>query len=454
MKIAIQGQAADIEVIHELLSPWNASFTSLDEADVVIVYKEKPLEEKKTIVIPSDSADFMKWVKDMKSRVVRKLGEPVSTAASSQTVLTITPQIMYCYDGSIKPAPRDAPTAAELNENLIFLTLDVVKEYNKILDETLNAKPSTVYRLLTGLPVPYTIAPKRLRGFFMREHGGQDNLTYCDKLPLDALRFILVKAIEKLSDEKLERKAWNGKGYACTITHDIDTRNGLQKAKSVKKLEEKYDAPSAWFIPSKHFELNHEIVEALANYGEVGAHGTRHDGELASLPKQKLVKRLCEAKQTLEKIINCSVEGFRAPLLQHSPGILCGLKEAGYTYDTSIPTWEPKHPRTMHPHGLGTIYPMFFKSTTEIPISVVQDHQLLYVLGLKPKEVIAKWLSIMTVIKELGGCCVLLSHPEYKLFDMDNLGVYEELLNTITSDQQVWRTTPKQLVGVAVSGCT
>lgn len=76
LKIAVQGEAADVEVIRELLSPWNASFTSLDEAEVVVVYKEKPLETKKTNAIPWDSADFMKWAKNMKLRVVRKPGEP------------------------------------------------------------------------------------------------------------------------------------------------------------------------------------------------------------------------------------------------------------------------------------------------------------------------------------------------------------------------------------------
>jgi flagellar motor component MotA len=57
------------------LSHWKISFTGLDEADVVIVHGEKPPETEKTIVVSSDSADFMKWVKDAKSRVVRKLGE-------------------------------------------------------------------------------------------------------------------------------------------------------------------------------------------------------------------------------------------------------------------------------------------------------------------------------------------------------------------------------------------
>jgi peptidoglycan/xylan/chitin deacetylase (PgdA/CDA1 family) len=442
--MAVQGQAADVEVIRELLSPWNVSFTSLDEAEVVIAYKEKPLEPKKTIVIPSDSADFMKWVKDVKSRVVRKLGEPVFVAASSQTVLTIKPKMLYCYDGAVKPAPKDTPTAAELNEDLIFLTLDVVKEYDRILDETLNAKPSTLYRLLTGLPVPYTLAPKRLKDFFMRKRGGEESLTFCDKLPLDALRFILSSAIEKLSEKKIERKTWNGKRYACLVTHDVDTLKGLQRAKHLKKLEEKYDVPSAWYIPSKHYKLNLETIRELANYGEVGAHGTRHDGKLDQLPKQKLVERLREAKETLEKIINRSIEGFRAPLLQHNVEIIRTLEETGYTYDTSIPTWEPKHPCTMKPHGIATAYPLTINGLIEIPVTLPQDHQFLYVLGLAPKEVVEKWLDATSIIKSLGGLCTFLIHPDYELANA-SMDVYEELVNTIVSDTEAFITVPSEI---------
>jgi len=443
LKIAVQGQAADVEVIRELLSPWNVSFTNLDEAEVVIVYKKKPLETKKTIVIPSDSADFIKWARDVKLRVLRKLGEPVSIAAGSQTVLTIMPRTLYYYDGLIKSDTRDNPSrAAELDEDLTFLTLDIVMEYNKILSETLNAKPSTLYRLLTGLPVPYTLAPKRLRDLLMRGNEGQGSLTFYDKLPLDALRFIFVTAIENLSDKKLQRKTWNGKEYACTLTHDIDTRNGLQKAMGVKKVEEKYDVPSAWYIPSKHYELNHEIVEELANYGEVGAHDTRHDGKLAQLPKQKLVERLREAKQTLEKIINCSVEGFRAPLLQHNVEIIRALEEVRYTYDTSIPTWEPKNPYGMKPSGIGTVTSVKMGKIVEIPISLPQDHQMSNVLGLTPKQTVEAWIKLKETIKDIGGICTVLMHPSYELGDSKSLSTYEDLLNDFATDDDAWVTVP------------
>lgn len=447
MKIAIQGRAADVVVIRELLSPWNVSFTSLDEAEVVIVYNEKPLETKKTIIIPSDSADFMKWVKDMKTMVARKPGEPVFVAASSQAVLTITPKMLYYLDGYVKPAPGDTShIETELNENLVVLTLDIVKEYNKILDETLNAKPSTLYRLFTGLPVPYGIVPKRLRDLFMSGLEGREDLTFFDKLPLDALRFILVEAIENLSEKKLHKKRWNGKRYACIITHDVDTQKGLQKAKHLKKLEEKYNVPSAWYIPSKRCKLNLETIKELANYGEIGVHGTKHDGKLAQLPKQKLIERLHEAKQTLEKIINRSVKGFRAPLLQHRLEIFQALCKTEYLYDTSIPTWEPKHPDTMRPHGIGTMHPINISGVVEIPVTLPQDHQMIHVLGMSPRQTVETWVKLMKKSEGMGGLCVFLTHPDYELARSENLNRYEDLLNAVTGNSEAYITLPTEAV--------
>jgi peptidoglycan/xylan/chitin deacetylase (PgdA/CDA1 family) len=451
LKIAVQGQAVDVEVIRELLSPWNVSFTSLDEAEVVIVYKEKPLETEKTIVIPSDSADFMKWVKDVKLRVVRKLGEPVFIDAGSQTVLTITPQMLYCYDGAVKPAPKDTSTASEINEDLIFLKVDIVKEYDKILDETLNAKPSTLYRLLTGLPVPYTLAPKRLRDFLMRKRGGKENLTFCDKLPLDALRFILSSAIEKLSEKKLDRKTWNGKKYAFILTHDVDTREGLRRAKMLKKIEHKYDVPSAWYVPSKRYKLDADAIKELANHGEVGAHDTKHDGKLNRLSRNALVERLREAKQILENVTGEKVEGFRAPLLQHNVKIIKALRDARYSYDTSVPTWEPRHPNTMNSHGIGTTFPLTLEGVTEIPVTLPQDQQLLHVLGLSPKEVTRKWVKMIDAIKETSGLCTVLIHPDYELADSENLGLYEELLNAIAFDNEVLVSLPRYITTLVKS---
>ncbi len=66
MRIAIQAETAAVRIIRELLSPWDISFTGLDEAEIVIAYERKPLEGKKVIVIPSVSSGFEKSVRDLR----------------------------------------------------------------------------------------------------------------------------------------------------------------------------------------------------------------------------------------------------------------------------------------------------------------------------------------------------------------------------------------------------
>ena len=137
-------------------------------------------------------------------------------------------------------------------------------------------------------------------------------------------------------------------------------------------MEEKYDVESAWYVPTRHFSLDLGMIKDLADHGEVGVHGAQHNGNLISLPSQKLYRLLYEAKQLLGKMSGSSVKGFRSPLLQHNSTILEQLKKADYSYDTSIPTWEPKHPQTMSPFGIGTVFPLVLNNLVEIPVSTVQ----------------------------------------------------------------------------------
>jgi hypothetical protein len=176
----------------------------------------------------------------------------------------------------------------------------------------------------------------------------------------------------------------------------------------------------------------------------VGAHDTKHNGKLAHLPKTKLIERFSDAKRTLGLIVEHTIEGFRTPVLQHNPIILQALSEVGFKYDTSIPTWEPKHPFTMKPHGIGTVYPLTINGLTEIPLTLPQDHQLLYVLDLKPEEVLGAWAISATLIRDLGGICMFLVHPDYKFGD-EYASLYEELVNVIASDDKATVTLPSRL---------
>ena len=270
-----------------------------------------------------------------------------------------------------------------------------------------------------------------------------ENLSLDEKLPVDALRYVLVNAVETVSGIKLEKKPLLKNNCICAITHDVETKSGLKKAIQLKKIEERYDLASAWYVPSNRYQIDEEVIRQLSNRGEVGAHDTRHDGKLAHLPKDQLLKRVSESRRDLSRILRKPVDGFRAPILQHSELILQAIDEAGYSYDTSIPTWEPKHPYTMKPHGIGTVYPLNFGKLTEIPLTLPQDHQLLHVLGLKPAEVVKTWTNMTSMIRDIGGVCMFLVHPDYEV--AANTVLYEELVSSIASDKKNVVVVPSQV---------
>ncbi len=442
LRIHLQTNPADAKVLQELLSPWNLCFTDRDQAQVCVVYRQKPSAAQASVIIPSNSSSFNSWAKAEKLRLEQKTDKLVSVQATEQTTLTFTCGTWYCFNEAVKDGQEEFADI-ELQDDCAALKMDIIDEYKTFLNQTLHAKQSMFHRIATGLPIAYGLAPRSLRKLVMRSNDGSNNLAICQKLPIDALRFALVNAIEKTSGKELEKKAVFQNNYLCILTHDVESSQGLRRARVLKKIEEKYDVRSAWYVPTSRYKIDGETIRELSNHGEVGAHDTKHDGKLAHLPKDKLVKRLASAKESLEKIVLQQVSGFRAPVLQHNEMILAGLNEAGYSYDTSVPTWEPKHPYTMKPHGVGTLYPLNIGGITEVPLTLPQDHQLLNVLGLSPEEVLRTWALMASAIRDLGGICMFLVHPDYEFADR-NAALYEELVNAVASDPKATITVPSR----------
>lgn len=450
LKITVADQTNKAtQIIRHIISPWKVNFTDLNQADVSILYGGKFPRDNPAIIIPSNSQNFIESLKDRDINVAKVLQKETVINATQQTRLSMVSKVQYDYKGSIELIPTNIhPPPVQINDACLLLRLDMIEEYERIIDKILNPQPSLLYRLLTGLTIPYSLAPKRVRNLLMRSKVAKTDLNLLDKLPLDTLRFLLVKAIEVIAGKKMEKKDWNGKSYVYSMTHDIESSDGLKKAKVLKRLEERYDIPSAWYIPAGHSKFDPKAVEELANHGEIGVHGTQHDGKLAAISKQQLLQRLLEARRAIDRFIDCKrtrVLGFRAPLLQHNSMILDALAETGYDYDTSVPTWEPKHPYVMSSHGIGTVYPMKLNKITEIPLTLPQDHQMLHVLGMTPKSTVQTWIRLKETIKDIGGICSILVHPDYEFSDARNLDSYEELLNDLASDKNAWATTPAEI---------
>jgi hypothetical protein len=115
------------------------TFTAPADAEVSIVYNEKIAESKNSVVIPSDSLSFKSWAKKSRLDYVTKPGKLIFIAATEHTALSITPKTRYCFDLPERSTfDDDTSTDMEPKEDTVVLKLDVVQEFNSLMDETLN----------------------------------------------------------------------------------------------------------------------------------------------------------------------------------------------------------------------------------------------------------------------------------------------------------------------------
>jgi hypothetical protein len=160
MNLTLNMANQDAQKIIELLSIWDLTYTNSDESAITISYKQIPSRNTNPmIIIPSDTPSFYKWCKEISLDTSKTVGMPISVCATQNLNLSFQPNVTYKY----------AESAIEKNPNIVVLNVDIIKEYTRIIDEALNAKTSFKYRVLTSLPIPYTLAPKELRALIMKD---------------------------------------------------------------------------------------------------------------------------------------------------------------------------------------------------------------------------------------------------------------------------------------------
>ena len=451
MNISVLAPNKEVEtIIRQLLLPWHVHFSIPEKAELIITYQSLDITGKPTIIIPSETYEFRLFTKKNKIRTLSIQHNKLIVSISENFNLCLTPLTQNIYDISRNYDYNKELITFQLDNLTYLLPIDIIKEYCLKMEQVLHMKISEIYQLIINFPIQYTRIPQAVRNFLFTRNSLNFDFSYTNFLDFDAIRYLLLSAIKVAIGRYPYKKMWNGFKFVSFITHDIDTRAGLQKSSILKKIEEKYDIPSTWYIPIKRYKLHNDTILNLANFGEIGVHGTKHDGKLIQLSETEAIKRLKEGKLFLEKIIQKDIIGFRAPLLQHNENILVATKKSGYRYDSSIPTWEPKHPATMGPHGIGTVYPLNLNGLIEIPVSIPQDYQMLYVMGKNVEDTIKIWISYKKIIEEIGGLYTVLIHPEYDLTNHDNIYLYEEFLNVLASDDNLFKTHPKNVVDILI----
>jgi peptidoglycan/xylan/chitin deacetylase (PgdA/CDA1 family) len=319
----------------------------------------------------------------------------------------------------------------EGNNEILVFPYRILSDCLERLEGVMAPKISMAFKLSTRLPfVDYSIVPSSIRSQMLRtqhRHPTTD-LDILNHLSFEVARRKLVESFAQLGTP-LQRK----NPPSIVLTHDIETEKGLERAVSLKKIEDDFGISSTWFVVSDQYPIPRKIAGYLADHSsEIGSHDTKHDGRLLSINKQEdLVSRLRASREKLAGIFEREVTSFRAPLLQFSYRIVSALGKAGYRDDFSLPCWEPVHPSTMHGFGIESASKFEMNNqVVEHPLTLFQDHQVLNVLGLSPSKAVKFWMEQMSLIRAFDGDAVFLIHPDYS-FGQD-LDTYKQLIESIS----------------------
>ncbi len=240
----------------------------------------------------------------------------------------------------------------------------------------------------------------------------------------------------------------NNKRFALVLTHDVESKRGLERVQRLMGLEAKQGFRSCFnFVPEGEYHLPDALRQEMNRAGfEIGVHGLKHDGKLYS-SKAEFGARAARIKEYLKEWSAC---GFRSPLMQHK---LEWLHLLGAEYDSSTFDTDPFEPE---PDGAGTIFPFWVpapQSTgyVELPLSLTQDFTLFVVLGERDIDI---WKQKLDWIVERGGMALLNTHPDYMSFEDSEKGrdefpvsYYEDFLTYVRSkyDGNYWHALPRDV---------
>ena len=254
-----------------------------------------------------------------------------------------------------------------------------------------------------------------------------------------------------------------GKKFAFVLTHDVESRAGLDKCRSLMQLEMELGFRSSFnFVPEGSYRVPAELREELTDGGfEVGIHDLKHDGHLFA--SHRGFKRRAERINGYARKWGAS--GFRSGFMLRN---LDWLHDLDVQYDASTFDTDPFEPQ---PDGGHTIFPFWVprpngssanghESTSasssragyvELPYTLPQDSTLFLVLRESTPEI---WMRKLDWIAQHGGMVLLDVHPDYMSFDGSPqttteypVALYREFLDYVKTRYagEYWHALPKEV---------
>lgn len=246
------------------------------------------------------------------------------------------------------------------------------------------------------------------------------------------------------------------KRFALLLTHDVESRSGLERVKRVAELEMELGFRSSFnFVPEGEYSVPQDLLDWLISHGfEVGVHDLHHDGSLYS-SREGFSNKASRINYYLKQ---WNAVGFRSGFMFHN---LNWAHELDVLYDASTFDTDPFEPQ---PDGVNTIFPFWVPASAEydeaesggskrsgyveLPYTLAQDSTLFLLLKEKTIDI---WLKKLNWIASKGGMALLNIHPDYADFE-DGRGEqgeipvkhYRDLLEYVTTHYrgQYWHALP------------
>lgn len=254
----------------------------------------------------------------------------------------------------------------------------------------------------------------------------------------------------------------DSKKFALVLTHDVESKTGLSRCRSLMQLELDLGFRSSFnFIPEGSYCVPAELRQELtANGFEVGIHDLKHNGHLFS--SRRKFKRCAERINGYAREWGAS--GFRSGFMLRN---LDWLHDLEVQYDASTFDTDPFEPQ---PQGRHTIFPFWVpgpngdfvmdqhsainsssKGYMELPYTLPQDFTLFVLLQEKTPEI---WMRKLDWIAQHGGMALVDVHPDYLCFDSAiatsreyPVAHYKSFLEYVNRHYSgaFWHTTPSKV---------
>lgn len=193
-----------------------------------------------------------------------------------------------------------------------------------------------------------------------------------------------------------------GHSMCATMTHDVETENGLSSCQQLMDSDASFAIPSSFqLIPNARYNVTSIVLERFRNRGfEVNVHDWKHDGHLF-----ESYQHFADAARNInEAALRFGSNGFRSGALYRNQDWLKALQ---VSYDMSVPNAAHFDPQ---PGGCCTVMPYFTGEILELPVTTTQDYSLFHVLNSYSTEL---WCEQIAAIQGQYGLASFIVHPDY-----------------------------------------